>query len=256
MCTCPLHVKLQCASEALPKPLITWLHWPLPLNDALELAEYLPSRMKHFVDVTDGVIKRILAPANIEAMSALDGDRQLTPLSGQARIFGSYYDSVDPMIRSWLGKYGIEKAPPKSFFECMTFVVDAMRAMQRLGFGSYDEAYQDLTHIDQALYALLSKRELKEMFRRAALIERGEFERILQDSFKADPDLDPDDLRDLLKVTDEQIESRSSILADADRPASVSKGYDEWCNVTREVLEMFVWRKRILEEVISRVFLG
>jgi hypothetical protein len=208
--------------------------------------------MEHLSDVTQEVVERILAPANIELMNALDGDRQPSPFSGQARLLGSYYKSIAPVIRSWINKYEVGVIPPNTFFECLIFIVDKMKEVGRAGFDEGSKIRKELVHIDDSMCALLLDGKLKEMLTEATLLDEQESKRILDESFKPDPDIDPDKLKEILQVTAQQIASRSSILNDVERPSGVSKAWDEWCEITRETLKAFILRKQVLEEVVSR----
>jgi hypothetical protein len=210
--------------------------------------------MRHLSDVTEEVAEPILAPANIELMSALDGERNQSPMSAQASLYGAYYKSISPRIAALTQNHSLAVEPPKTFFECLEFIVGALAAARRHGMDIGSDVYRELERIDAQIHSLLSEGKLEKMYADAIVNDNRSHLKLIEQSFESKPDISYEDLKGMLRSTDQQITSRSSILNDPERPVGLSKAWDKWCEMTKEVLKPFVLRKQILEEVMARVF--
>ena len=114
-----------------------------------------------FLDaVTTRVSTEILAPANIEAMSALDGERTVSPMADQAKILFALHAAVSGDVSAFLARWQVKLAEATTFFGVLKFLVQA------LGWATQDtnplrQPYlRDLRSIDQKLADAFDKGEL------------------------------------------------------------------------------------------------
>jgi hypothetical protein len=213
-------------------------------------------KMASFKDVTALVFNRKLAPQNIEEMSALDGDRIPTPFSAQGELLNEYFQTLAPSIIELIQKFTFEIArKPKSFFECLSFIIDGFRECDALpDLPIKSELLRELRLIDKITFEVLKEGRLREIFEDGERQEHKTNMRIISESYKTAPDLDYDDLKGILAVTEQQIASRSSILNSQLYAPGRSLAWDEWPEYTRNTLEPFYRRKEIIEDVMQRVF--
>jgi hypothetical protein len=76
----------------------------------------------------------------------------------------------------------------------------------------------------------------------------------LNESFKADPDIDLEATRAVIRQSREQLRSRASILNDPAKPPGHSLVWDEWSRLQRDSLRYFEKRISILTEALNRAF--
>jgi hypothetical protein len=181
--------------------------------------------MRHLSNVTDDVFERILAPANIESMSALDGERFPSPFSGQAQLLGAYYKSVAPAIATLRKKHNIQLGLPQTFFGCLEFVVDVSVEAEKLGRDSSSDFCQELKHVDNLIHSQLSEGRLEEMFANATVIDDESILRIFEESFDPAPDIRREALKGILleQTGKSNLALRSSTIRSAPK-ASPARG--------------------------------
>jgi hypothetical protein len=207
----------------------------------------------HFADVTSEVFVSILSPNNIEQMSALDGDRAISPMAGQSKLLNSYYAKLSVPIGEFFALYPtltLEK--PTSFFESLPFINSACIAANRLpDHAEANKAREQVRFIDNLAFELLSEGKWQAMMRAAQAIDDGSMRYSLEESLKAEPDVNLADTLGMIKATQDQIASRSSILSD---PVGQSRVWDEWVRMTHEAVSELNVRLNVLNEVLDRVF--
>jgi hypothetical protein len=123
-----------------------------------------------FQDVTQDVFIKILSPNNIEQMSALDGERVVSPLSAQANVLNAYHSKLSPLIKDFTLRY-TSLTPhklPTSFLESLSFIdtihsVFDGRPLSEEG----RNALKELQVIDTFAYDLLASGEMIKMLREA-----------------------------------------------------------------------------------------
>lgn len=182
-------------------------------------------KLGHFADVTSLAFLRILSPSNIEEMSALDGDRAVSPLAGQAKLLNSYYAKLSPPISEFLAQYPmLIDRKPTSFFECVEFIIAACVAVSWLPDGvETDKPREQIRAIDNLAFELLSEGKWQAMNKAAQLKDQESMQYSLEESFKADPDVNLSDTLGMIEATKAQIISRSSVLDDPRKPAGLSR---------------------------------
>jgi hypothetical protein len=213
---------------------------------------------KHFSDITSKIFEKILSPNNIESMSALDGDRIISPLAGQAATFLSYYAELSPMISKFIEESDIPDTVkiPTTFLECLRFIVLMLMACEmKPSVFEGTTAHRGIKAIDDMAFNLLSEGKIHEMQRAATLIDEKESQQMIAQSYELHPDIDLADTKGLIVATRAQIASRSSSLGDLE-DRGYSRAWDEWLKVAQEVVDVQRRRLLVLEEVLARVFPG
>ncbi len=207
----------------------------------------------HFADVTSDVFVSILSPSNIEEMSALDGDRAISPMAGQSKLLSSYYAKLSIPIDEFFAHYPtLTLKRPTGFFECLPFINSACIAANRLpDHAEANKARAQVKLIDDLAFELLSEGKWQAMMTAAQAIDDSSMQYSLEESFKADPDVNLADTLGMIKATQDQIASRSSILSD---PVGQSRVWDEWVRMTHEAVSELNVRLNVLNEVLERVF--
>jgi hypothetical protein len=224
--------------------------------DPMKTTPAILEHATYFSDVTSELFIRILAPNNIEKMSALDGHRIASPMAQQAQIFASYYGTISPLILALIDQYPtLADRKPVSFLECLEFIGAAMRACERLPRGvEADKVRARLMSIDNATFELLAEGKINDMISSAQLVDDQSTQYAISESVKAKPDIDLVDMLGIIASTKKQIASRSSILSDPDAPAGYSRAWDEWISFTQQTVGGLNRRLLALEEVVARVF--
>ncbi|MDP3692136.1 hypothetical protein [Bradyrhizobium sp.] len=210
----------------------------------------------HFSDVTSDVLKCVLSPENIEEMSALDGDRQPSPMAGQAKLLNGYYLALSVPIDELMAAYpGLIGPRPSSFFECLRFISTMCLGVREM---PQTEETQDIRErakaIDQLAFTLLSEGKWQAMEASAEALDDQSMLYTLNESFKANPDIDLDATLAVIRQSRDQIRSRASILDDPAKPPGHSLVWDEWVTLTKNSLSYFEKRIRVLSEALGRAY--
>jgi hypothetical protein len=212
--------------------------------------------LKGFADVTAQAFERILSPSNIEDMSALDGDRRVSPFAGQAKLLNSYYVKLSHPIDDLIAAHPpLAEFEPTTFFGCLPFINHICAAANRFPPDvEADKLRAQVKLIDDLAFELLSEGKLQEMEKAAEAIEDETMRYSLEQSLESDPDVDLNDTLRMIKATRDQIASRSSILNDPETPPGLSRAWDKWTEITEENLRYFDKRLRSLNKILARVF--
>lgn len=214
------------------------------------------TRMAFLEDVTNQVSRPMLAPKNVEELTALDGERRPSPFDGQAKalfvLHAAAADEVEAFIRQW----DLPLATPTTFFETLNFLVEAL-----LWATEDDDPLKHLylpalRSIDRKLADAFDQSDLRRMNAVADALDAESMARDLRESFEPDPDIDIPAMRALLDATAGQIESRRWVLEDAHRNAGLSLVWDRWCDLTASNIEALRFRQTILREVLDRIDLA
>lgn len=211
------------------------------------------TRLAFLEDVTDRVSQSMLAPKNIEQMSALDGERRPSPFDGQAKALYALHavaaDDVEAFIRQW----DLPLAIPTTFFETLNFLIKALLWVTE-GDDPLKHLYLPaLISIDRKLAGAFDQGDLRRMNTIADAVDAESMRRDLRESFMADPDIDILALRALLDATLGQIESRGWVLDAAHRNEGLSLVWDRWCELTADTIETLRLRQTVLREVLGRI---
>lgn len=214
-----------------------------------------PATLEHsscFHDVTNKVFKQILAPRNAERMSALDGDRNPSPVSEQAAIHAEIYLAASSKIHDIVSRYNLTNDKvPDTFMDALVFIVELRKVAK---YRDVPQDFQrDVDLLDVLLREAMSRSRLETMLYESIKTDDKDLERTIRESFNSNPDLDVESLRSMLKATMDQIARRGSIMDNADYPRGLSQAWDLWLDLTERSLGAFTIRRQVLEEAISRL---
>ncbi|MDR3423457.1 MAG: hypothetical protein P4M13_00045 [Alphaproteobacteria bacterium] len=220
--------------------------------DPMRVTPATLEKANYFSDVTAEVFVRVLSPNNIEEMSALDGDRQPSPLDKQAELFQEFSGILLPKIREFI-KTTPEvtfKLVPTTFLECVPFIEATRRICEEMP--ASKEARNKISEIDDVAYALLADGRFEKMQADATAQDAGSIQYTIEQSFKPRPDIDPRETRALIGATRQQIASRSA------RPQreETSRVGIKWREISDEIVNEQKRRLVGLEESFQRAFPG
>jgi hypothetical protein len=225
--------------------------------DPMKVTPATLEKAAYFTDVTEAVFVRILSPSNIEEMSALDGDRAVSPLGGQAELSQEFCSALLPMIRNLIdGTPELTfKKVPANFLECLMFIAAAQAASSKLPSEIGSNVRMKISAIDNAAYELLADGRFEEMQRNATARDEKSLQYTINQSFLPDPDIDLEDTRALIAATRQQISSRSTLFDYRERMEG-TQATKKWLEVSTEIVEVLKRRLAGLEESFRRAFPG
>lgn len=211
------------------------------------------TRLAFLEDVTAQVSRPMLAPRNVEELTALDGKRRPSPFDGQAKALFVLYAAVADDLEAFIRKWELSLATPTTFLETLDFLVKAL-LWATAGDDPLKQLYlPDLRSIDKKLADAFDRSDMRRMNAVADALDAESLARELRQSFEPDPDIDILAMRGLLGATIGQIESRGWVLQDAHRNAGLSLIWDRWCDLTASSIQALRSRQTVLREVLDRI---
>jgi hypothetical protein len=220
--------------------------------DPMRVTPATLEKANYFSDVTAEVFVGVLSPKNIEEMSALDGDRQPSPLDKQAELFQEFSGTLLPKVRDFIKitpEVTFERVPT-TFLECVPFIEAARGICEEMP--ASQEARNKIAEIDDVAYALLADGRFEKMQADATAQEAGSIRYTIEQSFMTRPDIDLRETRALLAATRQQIASRS---ARSQRKETSRVGI-KWREISDEIVGVQERRLVGLEESFQRAFPG
>jgi hypothetical protein len=211
------------------------------------------TRMTFLEDVTELVSLPMLAPQNVEELTALDGERRPSPFDGQAKALFALHAIVADDVEALIGTWDLPLQVPTTFFETLQFLVTALRSASEDHDRSKQLYLPALRSIDRKLAEAFEVSDLQRMTALACALDYDSIERNLRESFKPNPDIDVQALRSLLDATAGQIASRGWVLEDEHRHYGLSLAWDCWCSLTASSIELLRARQISLREVLTRI---
>jgi hypothetical protein len=220
--------------------------------DPMKVTPATLEKANFFTDVTGEVFVRVLSPNNIEEMSALDGDRQLSPMDKQVQLFQEFGDMLLPKIREF-----IKTTPeatftriPKTFLECVPFIEVARGFCEEMPVSQ--AARYKIAEIDEVAYALLADGRMEKIHADATELDEKSLRYTIEQSFLPSPDIDLREMRALIAVTRQQIASRSS----KPERRETSRVGIKWREMDDKIVDVQKRRLVGLEESLKRAFPG
>ncbi len=211
------------------------------------------TRMTFLEDVTAQVSRPMLAPQNVEELTALDGERRPSPFDGQAKALFALHATAADDVEAFIQTWDLPLQTPTTFFETLEFLVTALRWATE-GDDPLKQLYLPaLRSIDRKLAHAFEASDLRRMNAVADALDTDSMARDLRESFEPNPDIDVPAMRALLDATAGQIASRGWVLEEAHRNAGLSLVWDRWCDLTAGSIEVLRARQRVLREVLGRI---
>jgi hypothetical protein len=220
--------------------------------DPMKVTPATLEKAKYFTDVTEEVFVRILSPSNIEEMSALDGDRQSSPMEQEVYLFQEFSGILLPKVREFMNTTPeiTFKLVPTTFLECVPFIEAARRFCEDTP--AFEEARKKIAEIDDAAYSLLTDGRFEKIRADAIAHDEAEIRYTIEQSLLPKPDINRRETRALIAATKQQIASRSG----KPRRPEVSRVAKKWQQLSDETVEFLKRRLIGLEESFRRAFPG
>ena len=223
-----------------------------------EVAKTTPATidlLEELMDVKDEVSRPRLAPANVETMSALDGDRAPTISARQTEITGRYGKLLSPAAKALIGSYPeLELDLPGGFFGTIQLV---MKAMDRIDLFPDEERARFIGSVDEidcAAAAMIKTGELQELVRDIIVSDGREHARLISESFETVPDIDIDWLHQYAISSEEQRRVRAAALKEfEDWGAHRSESVAAYIDLERSLAESLGQRVTVVREVLARL---
>lgn len=207
-------------------------------------------RMVCLEDITSEVSHTMLSPENIEQLSALDGDRQISPMDGQAKAYADIYASVAGDVEAFYTVFNIPGEMPTTFFSTVIFLRQTLLKLSGDIDPKLEECRSALRSIDTKLANSIDSSNLKSIMDAAEVIDGESLSRDLHQSFEPNHNFSISNMRSLLESTDAQIKSRSSAN---NSQKGISKASDKCDELTIASIEGFKHRRAVLCEILNRI---
>ena len=220
--------------------------------DPMKVTPATLEKAKYFTNVTEDVFVQILSPSNIEEMSALDGDRQSSPMEQEVYLFQEFGGILLPKVHEFI-KTTPEitfKLVPTTFLECVPFIEAARRFCEDRP--AYQEARKKIAEIDDAAYSLLADGRFEKIRADAITHDEAEIRYTIEQSLLPKPNINCRETRALIAATKQQIASRSG----KPRRPDISRVAKKWQVLSDEAVECLKRRLIALEESFQRGFPG
>lgn len=211
------------------------------------------TRMPFLENVTAQIAGSMLAPQNVEEMTALDGERRPSPFDGQAKALFVLHASVADDVEAFIRRWNLSLEIPTTFLETLDFLVKAL-SWATEGDDPLKDAYiPALQLIDRKLAEAFDQSELKRMHAVAIARDAESLAHDLRESFNSVPDIDVRQTRAMLEATSGQIASRSSIFKVQHRALGLSLAWDRWCDFSAGSIKPLQDRQVTLREILGRI---
>lgn len=197
-------------------------------------------------DVTRHVLRVKLAPRNVETMSALDGDRTVSPMADQAALLNGAFLSIKPHVDIFCSD--LNRPPPKSFLECLTLIEDFFGFAKTVA--NEDEAIElvaKLQQLDETVRGAIPSDAILKMMKEAEALDARSLQSLILESFRRDPDIDIVHILGMLRTSEEQYRMRFE-----GRQIMSSSG-KEWIRVQHSAEPFYRKKIEALKEVCHRL---
>ncbi|MBB3349807.1 hypothetical protein [Sphingomonas sp. BK069] len=211
--------------------------------------------MDFMVDVTAEIFRPALAPRNVEAMSALDGDRVLTPSARQTAISNAFAKALLPEADRIAATYPeLELQVTPALNGILDLLVKANERSDRVEGARRADLLADLVAFDELAASGLIRSGLSELLTEVMAADDEMLQRSLEQSFQARPDIDVVAMRGYLKASREQLATRRGGLRQWEswglhRSKAVTINHA----IDSRAAEATERRVRLLEEIIGRI---
>ncbi len=172
-----------------------------------------------FRDITDQIFREGLTPKNAERLSALDGDYIRSPADRQTALLAGYIEEIWPRLTA-LNALNAQYQVPRSFFEAVESIANLL--MVAADRGETTGLAQELHEIDNLIANCFRRGELDEVAAEAYKLELDDLARMEHELQRENPDIDFDQLGQVLASGQRLIESREHMLGRLKRLATVS----------------------------------
>ena len=203
-------------------------------------------------DITSDVFRPALAPNNIESLSALD---VLSPSARQTEINNRYAKALMPTISRIIAAYPeIGLDAPITFFQIIQFIMDAMDASLTVDLAKRSAFKAAVATLDEQAAALFGAGEQLDLLLEIIELDDAQLQRNLDESFKADPDIDISAMRSYLVTSINQLqERRAAVQPFIEWGIKRSRVLAHYIALQEHTFEPIERRVSLLKEILGRV---
>ena len=210
-------------------------------------------RMRFLIDVTATVTRRFLAHANIEQMSALDGDRRRSLLADHTPAYGRIHEAIADDLQKLISVYGLKVGRPNNFFEAFTLVTGNIRFCSERPDPLLDPFRSDAMAVDAKFHRLMVEGGLERSLEAALRKDADQMDELRSRSQLAEPGVDLDELEALLLTSYRQCEARWEAIDPPRCPAGASLSWDLWEAMARRSIVEIDGRRATIEAALERM---
>ena len=208
-------------------------------------------------DLTTRFLFSAVAPANIAAMSALDGDRTYSPATRQTDVLLEHAVHLLPLSDRVSADFPELNLPaPASFFDLLNFMMLAWDRRERVSPLRGEEIDAAISRLDQAITDQLAGSELLGVQSEMEAMDAESMMELTRSSYDANPDIDLDSLKQLLvartKSLDSRLESQATFAGYLPHLRSIAA----WEAIDTKTICSMQLSMRVQSEVLERMGQG
>lgn len=205
------------------------------------------------IDITSVIFEPALAPRNVEAMTALDGDYAPTPSSPQTETFQRYAKAALPLAERLVSMFpeaGLERQT--TYFGMLLLILSADAFTPKIAEGRRPDFLRAITELDDAIAAQQADGAIEEFYADIVASDSRQMERNLRESCSATPDIDIHALRS-------QYNARERSLAERHRALMSMNVGRKWrsinshCNIQEKSIAFAIRMQQALQEILTRL---
>lgn len=210
-------------------------------------------KIEGLADITSVIFQRALAPRNVEAMTALDGDYAPTPSSPQTETFQRYAKAALPEAERLVNMFpeaGLERQT--TYFGMLLLILNADAYTLKIAEGRHLDFLRAITELDDALATQQADGAIERFFADIVASDNRQMERDLRESFSATPDIDVHALRSQYDARERSLVERQRALMSM----SVGRKWqsiDAHCSMQEESIAFASRMQKALQEILTRL---
>lgn len=210
-------------------------------------------RLWGFRDVTRDLFKSGLAPANVEAMNALDGNPVWTPAYEQTMAALEYATDLLPLTDRLVADYPeAQLNQPETFNDVLAFLPGAYDARDQIALDRRAAYLHALHEIDARAASLLNDGRLTGAVREMIELDRAERRRAIAASYSANPDIDLEHQAGLLAARQGSLRARRSAQASFQPYTGIFASIAIWVALSTETNRELEAAMREQEDILRR----
>ena len=205
------------------------------------------------IDITDVIFEPALAPRNVEAMTALDGDYAPTPSFPQTETFQRYAKAALPQAERLVSMFpeaGLERQT--TYFGMLLLILNADASTPKIDEGRRSDFLRAITELDNAIAAQQADGAIEKFYTDIVASDSRQMERNLRESYSATPDIDIHALRSQYEARERSLADRHRALMAMDA-GRTRRSIDCHCKMQEESIAFASRMQQALREILTRL---
>lgn len=205
------------------------------------------------IDITDVIFEPKLAPRNVEAMTALDGDYAPTPSSPQTETFQRYAKAALPQAERLVSMFpeaGLERQT--TYFGMLLLILNADASTPKIDEGRRSDFLRAITELDNTIAAQQADGAIEEFYTDIVASDSRQMERNLRESCSATPDIDIHALRSEYEARERSLAERHRALMSMN-VGRMWRSVDFHCKIQEESITFASRMQQALREILTRL---